>query len=157
MNSTFDRNRLDAAEFNTRDQESLEKLNESLVGVRGGASLCVSKDEQLELPEPLFKLIKRVVISLKEGKPVILLPETENLTTQAAADFLGVSRPYLIQLLNENKIPYHRVGTHRRIYMKDVNQFMRERDRARHDALDKLSDAVENADLYEGVAPDDSR
>ncbi|HTR43727.1 MAG TPA: helix-turn-helix domain-containing protein [Pseudomonadales bacterium] len=156
MNSTLNRNRLDPAEFNNRDQKSLERLNDALVGIRGRPSLCV-KSEQIELPEPLFKLLKRIALSLKEGKPVILIPETENLTTQAAANLLGISRPYLIQLLNDKKIPYHRVGTHRRLYLKDINRFMHERDHARHDALDKLSDAVEKAGLYEGAAHDDSR
>lgn len=157
MNSPLDRNRLDPSEFNPRDQKSLERLNDLLVGVRGNPLLYVSGEEQIEIPAPLFKLLKRVAHSLREGKPIILIPETESLTTQAAADFLGVSRPYLIQLLNENKIAYHRVGTHRRIYLKDVHQFMRERDKARHDALDQLNDAVEKAGLYEGVIPDDPR
>jgi excisionase family DNA binding protein len=157
MNSTLDRNRLDPAEFNPRDQESLERLNDLLAGARSNPSLYVSSEEQIELPAPLFKLLKRVAHSLKEGKAIILIPETESLTTQAAAEFLGVSRPYLIQLLNENKITYHRVGTHRRIYLKDVHQFMRERDKARHDALDKLNDAVEKAGFYEGAKLDDPR
>lgn len=156
MNSTFNRNRLDPAEFNPRDQKSLKRLNDILPGIRGRPSLCVS-NEEIELPEPIFKLLKRVAISLKEGKPVILIPETESLTTQAAANFLGMSRPYLIKLLNDKKIPYHRVGTHRRIYTRDIYQFRHERDHARHDALDKLSEAVEKAGLYEGAAQDDPR
>ncbi len=157
MNLTLNRHRLDPAEFNTRDRKSLERLNDVLAGIQGRPSLCVNKEEQIELPEPLFKLLKRVALSLKEGKPIILIPETENLTTQAAANLLGVSRPYLIQLLNDKKIRYHRVGTHRRIYLKEVYQYMTERDRARHDALDKLSDAVDKAGLYEGAAQDDPR
>lgn len=101
--------------------------------------------------------MKRIVLALKEGKPIILIPETESITTQAAADFLGVSRPFLIELLNQNRIPHHRVGTHRRIYLKDLNNFMRERDRARHLALDELSNEVEKADLYEKILSDDPR
>jgi excisionase family DNA binding protein len=157
MNVVIDKNRIDPSEFSSRDQESLEKLNELLLGVKGKASLFISSDEHIEIPPPLFKLLKRVAHALVEGKPVILIPETESLTTQAAADFLGVSRPYIIQLLNENKIPYHRVGTHRRLYLKDVHQFMRERDKSRHEALDKLNDEVEKAGLYDGESPDDPR
>jgi len=156
MNATFDRNRLDPAEFNSRDQKSLEKLNNFLRGVRGQPLSCMSGDEPIDLPEPLVKLLKRVALALKEGKPIILIPETENLTTQAAADFLGVSRPYLIQLLNERKINFHKVGTHRRIYLKDVHRFMNERDQARHGALDKLNDEIEKAGFYEEAVKDDS-
>lgn len=157
MNETFDRNRVDPAEFNSRDRKSLAKLNDALAGIREKPSLYVSSEVQIELPEPLFKLLKRIALSLKEGKPVILIPETESLTTQAAANILGVSRPYLIQLLNDNKIHFHRVGTHRRIYLKDIFKFKHDRDQARHNALDELSDAVEKAGLYEGAAKDDSR
>jgi len=156
MNATLDRNRLDPSQFNAEDMASMERLNDLFVGGREKPSLCVSSEE-FELPEPLFKLMKRVVLALKEGKPIILIPETESLTTQAAANFLGVSRPFLIELLNQNKIPHHRVGTHRRVYVKDLNNFMRERDRARHTALDDLSDQIEKANLYEKTLSDDPR
>jgi excisionase family DNA binding protein len=154
MSSTLNRHRLYAADFNPHEQESLERLNIMLAGVRGTPSLRLSSEEQTELPEPLFKLLKRVALALKEGKPIILIPETESLTTQAAANLLGVSRPYLIQLLNENKLKHHRVGTHRRIYLKDIYHFKGQRDHARHEALDKLSDAVEKAGHYEGELDD---
>ena len=157
MNSTFDRNRLDPAEFNQQDQAILEKLNTALTGARGRLSVCFSSEDQIELPAPLFRLLKRVAHSLREGKPIILIPETESLTTQAAANFIGVSRPYLIRLLNEKKINFHRVGTHRRIYLKDINDFLRARDQARHSALDGLNDLVEKSGFYEGRPPDDSR
>jgi excisionase family DNA binding protein len=156
MNAALDRNRLDPSQFNEADQASMERLNDVLVGTHERPSLCVSSEEFV-LPEPLFKLMKRVVLALKEGKPVILIPETESLTTQAAADFLGVSRPFLIDLLNHKKIPHHKVGTHRRIYLKDLHSFMRERDRARHEALDELNDKIEKADLYERIPPDVTR
>ena len=157
MNATLDKNRLDPSQFNEADQASVERLNRFLVGTREKPCLRAASEEEFELPEPLFKLIKRVVLALKEGKPIVLIPETESLTTQAAADALGVSRPFLIELLNQGKIPHHRVGTHRRVYLKDLNNFMRERDRARHEAIDKLSDEVEKANFYEEAPPDDSR
>src|ERR1700739_4891249 len=113
MSAALNRNRLDPADFNPHDQESLEKLNDVLVGTHGRHLLCVNSEEQIELPEPLVKLLKRVALFISEGKPISVIPESESLTTQAAANLLGVSRPYLIQLLNEKKIRYHRVGTHR--------------------------------------------
>lgn len=157
MTATLDRNRLDPAEFNPHDQKSLERLNNMLAGGRGRPSLCLNDEEQIEIPEPLFKLLKRVALCLKEGKTIILIPETESLTTQAAANLLSVSRPYLVQLLNGKRIPYHRVGTHRRIYLKDIYQFKIKRDQARHEALDKLSEDVEKAGLYEGESGHDPR
>lgn len=156
MSATLDKNRLDPSQFNEEDQASVERLNAFLVGTHGRPCLRVNSEE-FELPEPLFKLMKRIVLSWKEGKPIILIPETESLTTQAAADFLGVSRPFLVELLNQNKIPHHRVGTHRRVYLKDLHGFMRERDRVRREALDKLSDEIEKADFYEKIPQDNAR
>jgi excisionase family DNA binding protein len=159
VNSNLDRNRVDPAEFSPTDRASLERLNTVLIGVHGKHhSLCLSTDgeNRVDLPEPLFKLLKQVARSLKEGKPIVLIPETESLTTQAAANFLGMSRPFLIQLLNEGKIQFHRVGTHRRIYLKDLNEFMRNRDASRHEALDRLNDEIEKAGLYEAGTLNDA-
>ena len=78
-----------------------------------------------------------------------MLPEEETFTTQAAANYLGVSRQHLVDLLEEEKIPFHRVGTHRRVYFKDLLGFERQRDASRRKSLDKLMGDVDEAGFYD--------
>ena len=104
---------------------------------------------RLELPEPSFQLLVRVVRTLREGKAVVVLPESESMTTQAAAEFLGVSRPFVVDLLEKAAIPHHSVGTHRRVYLNDLKEYQRQRESRRRSTLDDLRRQVEAAGLYE--------
>jgi len=68
-----------------------------------------------------------------------VIPHNKELTTQAAADLLHVSRPHLIKLLDAGQLPSHRVGTHRRIRIDDVLAYQGRRDQTRKTALDELA------------------
>ena|SRR5258708_5301865 len=104
---------------------------------------------QIKLPDRLYKILLRIIDDLVDGKAVSLTLAAQELTTQEAANFLGVSRQFLVRLLDEGKIPFHRVGTHRRVYLQDLITFRKERDRRRHDAIEEMArDAVKN-DVYD--------
>lgn len=108
------------------------------------------------IPESVFKVLLNVLARMQEGKTVALLPITEELTTKAAADFLGVSRQFLVRLLEQDKIPFHRTGTHRRIYFKDVLDYRKKRDYARHKAIKELARKELNEGTYDDfVLPDE--
>lgn len=76
-----------------------------------------------------------------------LIPMTKELTTQQAADFLNVSRPFLIQLLEKGEIPFRKVGTHRRIKFGDVLRYRQEDDRKRADVAKVLTREAEDLGL----------
>lgn len=73
-------------------------------------------------------------------------PERE-LTAQATADLLGVSPSFLIQQLDEGRLPFRMVGTHRRILFKDLTAYRQETDRQRHEALDELAKQAQELDM----------
>lgn len=141
-------NRFDPATLTTRQLRELDRLSEVVLAEERPA-LVGREGVRMELPEPIYNLLVRVLRTMREGKAVVLLPETESVTTQAAAGFLGVSRPFVVDLIEKNAIPHHRVGTHRRVYMKDLIEYQRQRDSRRRATLDDLRGKVEAAGLYE--------
>ncbi|HLA63033.1 MAG TPA: helix-turn-helix domain-containing protein [Rhodothermales bacterium] len=138
-------NRLDPS---TIAPEALEALADMLARP-GHVALIDDEGRRAELPAPLFHHFVRVVRLMAERRPVVLIPEDEEYTTQAAADHLGVSRQHLVDLLEGGRIPFHRVGTHRRVVLRDLLAFERQRDQERRAALDKLAQAVDEAGLYD--------
>ncbi|MGV9007114.1 MAG: helix-turn-helix domain-containing protein [Brevundimonas sp.] len=94
--------------------------------------------EELTLPKAVTRLLSHLLMEMGQGNAVTIIPIHAELTTQEAADFLNVSRPHLVKMLNEGKIVHHRVGTHRRVRFEDVcaykDAFEKER-RAKMEAL----------------------
>ena len=110
--------------------------------------LTDSSGNQAEIPEALFQHFARIVRLMSERKAIVMVPEDEAFTTQAAANYLGVSRQHLVDLLEKGEIPHHRVGTHRRVTFKNLLAYEKARDKIRRDALDRLTDQVIAAGKY---------
>ena len=108
---------------------------------RGPIELRLADDPsgKLELPPQALQLLVRILEEMARGNAVTLIPVHAELTTQEAANMLNVSRPFLIQLLNEGKIEFRRVGTHRRIRFKSLMAYKRQLDAERRAALEELA------------------
>jgi excisionase family DNA binding protein len=100
---------------------------------------ATGKGEVVTIPKTAFRLLVGILTEMANGNAVRLIPHQAELTTQEAAEILSVSRPYLVRLLDEKRLPYHRVGTHRRILFKDLMAYKAEHRRARKGALNRLS------------------
>jgi excisionase family DNA binding protein len=94
--------------------------------------------EAVTIPVAALHLLKDILEEMGKGNGVALLPLNAELTTQQAADLLNVSRPYLIGLLEEGKIPFRLVGKHRRIRRDDLMAYKRRDDQARLRVLEEL-------------------
>ncbi|MES2708137.1 MAG: excisionase family DNA-binding protein [Verrucomicrobiota bacterium] len=137
-------NRLDPSLIPPADLERMARLFASPDHIL----LTDSKGGQSEIPEALFRQFARIVRLMAEGKAIVMLPEDEAFTTQASANYLGVSRQFLVNLLEKGEIPFHRVGTHRRVTFRDLLAYEQTRDRSRRKAMDRLSSEVMEAGLY---------
>ena len=115
---------------------------------RGRVKLTGPMGENLSIPEPLYQLLKDAVTNLAQGRSLVLIPEEQQLTTQEAGELLGVSRPYLIRLLDAGEIAYSLVGRHRRIQMSDLVEYAKRRVERRA-ALDKMARDAYDAGLYD--------
>lgn len=93
----------------------------------------------VEIPPSAMQLIMQILNEIGKGNSVALTPVHTEITTQQAADILNVSRPYLIQLLENEEIPYRKVGTHRRLRFQDVLAYKQAIDAKRLQALNELS------------------
>jgi excisionase family DNA binding protein len=115
----------------------------------GAPALVSASGERLIVPPTVYEVLRQVVELMAQGKPVTLLQDSQVVTTQRAANLLGMSRPFFIKLLDAGAMAHHRVGNQRRVYLRDVLEFARKRDEERQAALDRLSRHAFEAGLYD--------
>lgn len=142
---------LDPVSLPASQEEQVHALRDLLK--REGKARLIGKggEPAIELPDAVYDLLLRILEGMQEGKAISIVPVMQDLTTQQAAGLLGVSRPFLVKLLESGKLPFHMTGTHRRIYLKDLIAFKERRDRERHEALDRMAKEAERAGLYDRV------
>ena len=97
------------------------------------------RPETVSVPASALRLFLHLLTEMSQGHSVALIPTRAELTTQQAADLLNVSRPYLVKLLDEGKIPGRTVGKYRRVRFDDLMAFKRKDDDARAEVLDRLT------------------
>lgn len=107
----------------------------------------VGSNETLELPREVFDMLLNLLEIMSEGKPFSLIPMDEEFTTQQAADFLNVSRPYLIKILELGEIGHRKVGKNRRIQFRDLLNYKKEQEIKMRSALDQLTQQAQELDM----------
>ena len=139
------------------ERRQVQALNRLLHGV-GVPALVSSAGERVDLPTSVFEVLKEAVGFMSGGQGITLVPDDRAVTTQRAADMLGMSRPFLVKLLDSGVIAFHRVGNQRRVALRDVQGFADKRKQERLAGLDRLARDAFEAGLYErSVFPDGGR
>lgn len=130
------------------EQDELVELREQLARIAGRqrrpVGRLVSPDGvEVEIPASAFAALQAIVRDLAQGRTITLIPHDRELTTKEAADILNVSRPFLVKLLDRGDLPYHRVGTHRRLRVEDVLAYRELRAKRRREKLRELTELSE--------------
>lgn len=142
---------LDPVSLPISQEEQVRALHELLQ--KEGEALLIGKGGKpaMKLPDAVYDLLLKILSVMEEGKAISIVPVTQDLTTQQAAELLGVSRPFFVKLLEAGHLPYHLTGTHRRVYLKDLLAYKQHRDRERHAAIERMADEADKAGLYDKV------
>jgi len=108
-------------------------------------------EDQVEIPQEVHRVLRQVVDALAHGLAVTVAPQSTTLTTQQAADLLGVTRPTVVKILDQGGVPFTRVGTHRRLLLADVLTYRERRRAEQYAALDATAIDVNDEDDLDTV------
>lgn len=133
---------LPSSEDVTVAKESSRKLAPLAVDAKETVQVHINAvgghSETVDLPTSVFQMLVRILTEMGKGNAVTLMPIHAQLTTQQAAELLGVSRPFIIKELKDGRIPFHLVGTHRRIAYRDLMEYKAKCQSDHDKAMDEL-------------------
>ena len=132
------------------DLEAMLDLSKFLEQVPAPAALVGPDGQTVPLPLEAFRVLVEVAHAMRDGKAITVAPVDQLLTTQEAANFLGISRPTLVKLLEQGRIPFERpaAGRHRRVRLQDVISYQESKRTERRASLDALTRESVEAGLY---------
>lgn len=140
LEHTFCPPKTPSPEFTAAARRLLDKGSATLVGPEG---------ERVVLPAEVFDVLQGVVEAMSQGQAVVVAPVHQRLTTQEAADLLGMSRPTFVKLLDAGEIPYDRPRRHRRVRLDDLLAYTERRSAESRAALDRMVEIAQEAGMYE--------
>ncbi|WP_103063749.1 helix-turn-helix domain-containing protein [Actinomyces qiguomingii] len=138
------------------DLEPMLDLSRFLDQVREPAVLVGPDGQTVGLPMEVYRILSDVVHAMSQGRAITVAPVDQMLTTQEAADFLGISRPTLVNLLESGRLPFERPtgSRHRRVRLADVVEYQRQSAQEHSDTLDAMTREAVESGLYDDTAAD---
>lgn len=106
-------------------------------------------NDKIKIPLSALRLLGDILKAMSEGKLISIVPIATEVTTQAAAEFLGCSRPHLVKLLEEGKIEFTKVGKHRRIKFDDIMKYKKELKKQQKQHIIDIMNSDEETGLYD--------
>lgn len=131
--------------------ESYDALSEAIKNLDSGSPEIVIEEteEKIRVPLSALRLLRDVLKAISKGKMVSIVPIATEMTTQAAADLLGCSRPHFVKLLESGDIPFTKVGKHRRVMFEDVINHKKKMKEKQKKLLIEMMSADEESGLYD--------
>lgn len=135
---------------NIEEIETIKQLKK-LIGKAENKELQISTSngESIVIPNSVTDIFRTVINVIAQGKGISLIPVAEEVTTSQGAEILNISRPYLMRLIENGELPYHQVGTHKRINLQDLLEYKNIRDKKRKKGLQKLTKLSQELGLYD--------
>ena len=139
---------MDALKLPSRKEQKIARENKEILDRRAGNIKKSTKEveigikgeeDSIKIPVSALKHLNTIMNLMAQGKAITVNPVDAEITTQEAADLLLVSRPYLVKLLENGKIPFHMVGSHRRIRLEDLLAYKKQMEKEREEALTELT------------------
>lgn len=128
-------------------EQSLKSLRRSSFA-KSSVYLTVSKDSSpISIPSDAVTYLEQILEHMAKGQHVEIVPGSQMLTTQQAADFMHVSRPHVVKLMETGVLPFTKVGKHRRIDFKDLKSYQTAQKNRAKKAMQKLADAAQELDM----------
>jgi len=138
------------------DLEPLLDLSRFLEHVSAPSVLVGPDGQTVGLPQEVYEVLIKVVDAMSHGRAITVAPVDQMLTTQEAANHLGISRPTLVKLLETGRIPFERpaAGRHRRVRLEDLVEYQKASAQERSDTLDEMTREAVEAGMYEDTTED---
>lgn len=130
----------------TVEDVSLAKRGQKLLRAKHHTNL-ISDMEEVELPASVIEILEKTLSYMAQGKDVTIIPQTVEMTTGQVAEVLRVSRPFVVKLLENEEIPFRKVGKHRRVLLEDVIAYKEQIDKQRLKVLEKLTAEAQKLNL----------
>ena len=126
----------------------LRKASQKLSQNRKSVEITLGgSEESLRLPGKALDLLSTILSNMAAGKSMAIILSDATIGTQEAADYLEVSRPYIVRLLENGAIPFSKVGTHRRIKVNDLVAYQKKMKSTRRKQLNFLSQQAQDLNL----------
>lgn len=134
-----------------KNEEELQEIIELVSKISNLDQFVMLKSDgqEIEIPSIITKILYEIITILSKGGALTIIPMEKELTTQQAADILNVSRPFLINLLENGDIPFHKTGTHRKIFMKDLREYREQINKNRTNKINEIINLSQEYGLYD--------
>ena len=129
-------------------EELIAEFSAAVKDLTGQPVLRGADSVEVPVPPELFKILVNVANILQQGQGVTILRNDQLLTTQEGADLLGISRPTFVKMLEEGKVPFSKVGRHRRVTLQDVKSYSEEEQKRRSRLLNEMAALSQEAETF---------